>query len=262
MSKVISLAPYGLRSRSQRIAEFLRTFREGPILFDLAEDFEGFLRDYIKGEISEAELWDSYRILTGAQEAFVRASMRAVEPIIRALRGFRERAAQVHCYQSLESVVESYRVAERIVLLQLRSKVRGKVDVSEWKRALLAEAKCAERFWSETLDAIMEKIKGHRLSAMLYDGDLGELKRGLEREGVSLEALPLGRYWRTSLDVLRAMMRRRDVGDEEIELCVKRHMDYLNLVLRSEDLDEAHERWTEEMEALESRSVGGSKVDR
>ncbi len=255
------MATYGLRSRGQRIAEFLRAFWEGPILFDLAEDFEGFLRDYIRGEISEAELWDGYRMLTGAQEAFVRASTMAVEPIIRALRGIRERAAQVHCYQSLSSVVESYKIAEKIVLLQFRSKVRGKVDVGEWRRVLLAEAKCAERFWSETLDAIVEKIKGYRLGAVLYDGDLGELKRGLEGKGIPLEVLPLGRYWRTPLDVLRAMMRRREVGDEEIELCVRRQMDYLNLVIRSEDLDEAHERWTEEMEASGS-ARSGARVDR
>lgn len=256
------MATYGLRSRAQRIAEFLRAFREGPILFDLAEDFEGFLRDYIRGEISEAELWDNYRMLTGAQEAFVRASMRAVEPIIRALRGLKERAAQVHCYQSLRSIVESYRISERMVLLQLRSRIRGKVDVGEWKRILLAEAGCAERFWEDALEAITEKIKGHRVGAMLYDGDLGELKRGLEQEGISLEVLPLGRYWRSPLDVLRAMMRRGEVGDEVIEMCVRRHMEYLSLVIRSKDLDEAHERWTEEMEARGSRSIGGLRVDR
>ena len=256
------MAPRGLRSRGRMIAGFLRAFEEGPILFDLAEDFEGFLRDYIRGEISEAELWDGYRILTGAQEAFIRASMRAMEPIIRSLRGSRERAERIHCYQHLPSVVESYRIAEMVALLQLRSKVRGKVEVDKWRKALSSEAECAERAWDEALEAISEKTKGHRRSALLYDGDLGWLRLGLERRGISLKALPMGRYWKTPLDTLRSMMRRREVGDEEIEICVRRHMEYLNLVLRSGDLDEAHEKWASCVGLRGPLSARGSEVDR
>jgi hypothetical protein len=259
MSKVISLASYGLRSRGERIAEFLRAFRRGPILFDLAEDFEVFLRSYIREEISEEELWNGYRMLTGAPEAFIRASMRALEPIVRALRGFKERASQVHCYQRLSSVVESYRIAERIVLLQLRSKIRGKVDVGEWRKVLSEEASCAERFWGEALEAILEKIGDNPVSALLYDGDIGELKLELERRGISLEIFPLGRYWKTPLDVLRSMMRRGDVSDEEIEACIRRHADYLSLVIRSRDLEEAHERWSSHMESRISRPAEGAQ---
>jgi hypothetical protein len=241
----------GFRAAAERAAQRLRTMEFEGLLLNLPEEMEGFLKSYINGRMDLEELLKSYRYLTGSSQPFVNALRYRMEPLLTALPilGERRRGLMVECYQDLESSISSRNLSERLLLLEAAERIRGRISVTKWRDLLREEIRYAEERWLRERENIVEKAGRHPRSLVLYGGSPKALKEYLERRGFSVNVVFTQRYWRPPLEVLRMIASLRGVEelcDRVISDCVQRHLQYLDYILLSGNIDEAHEKWTRE----------------
>jgi len=250
-NRIFLLILTGLRKAAERAVEWMSRKRFGSVFLDLPEDLTPYVREYMYGRMSQQDLWKNYAYLTGLQQPFVNASRNGVEPILNALPWLKGRMPELeaYCYQDLESHMESCRLSEKVLLMEAVGRVRGKIDVEEWRRILNQELVCVTVGWTRALENIVEVARGVPENVVLYSGFTRPIKERLEEDGFEVKSVYLQHYWRSPLDVLRAMAWLRGVENVSCGLileCVKRHLKYLDYVIFSEDLDTAHARWEQE----------------
>lgn len=243
MPEIAALLTLGFKRAYERAVEWLKKARYRSILIDLPEDFEPFLRTYMKGECGLEEVWRHYRYLTGLSQPFVDSLRYQMDPLFEYLS--RETPPEeAYCYHDLSFHVESFKLAEEILLLEYRQRVASGVKAEDWRRILLKEAERSREALERVRENIKEKVKDRGLNVMLYGGYLNALMETLKKDGYSIRVVCLRDYWKSPLDVLRTMFARREVSDEELMKCVKEQMKYLDLVISHRNVDEAHEKWS------------------
>jgi hypothetical protein len=137
--------------------------------------------------------------------------------------------------------------AEKLLLLQIRERLRRQIRVEEWRKLLLEELESSKTSWKSSIENLVEKANGQDRDVVMYVGLFGPLRDHLVDHGFSVSLVKSEEYWRSPIEVLRTLMWLKGpdhVSDEEIERCVREQMRYLDLVLSCESLDIAHEKWS------------------
>jgi hypothetical protein len=253
MSTIIAL----IHSRFMKGAESAAAWLEGnsyeSLFLALPIDLEKFLNSYTDGELSGEDLWRSYRYLTGVQLPFINALRYSIDPIITVLPKLRHKMPEpeIHCYQDTEGCIEATKLTERVVLLESRGRMGGRIDVGAW-RALLHYELDFEIFESQrSLENIAENAVSYSRNVVLSQGMGKSFRSYMEARGFNVEAIYLKHYWRSPLEVLRVMARTRGIdnlSDEVIANCIQDQLRYLEYILHSKNLDAAHEKWTMEVQ--------------
>jgi hypothetical protein len=244
------LLALGFRNAYSRVTQWLKSNQWSSLFLPLPEDFEPFLSAFSREEITEGQLWQAYAILTGLPEPFINALRYRIDPLIQYLSeicGPRS-GRDVFCYHDLRSHVESSKIAEKILLMEFRARAKRRIDPNEWRRILMEELNLARDNWKMLFESIADRAINRSPAVLCYDGSLRRLKSSLLKMGFKAEIINLGTCWRSPLDVLRVMLSNRGpdgVNNAEIEQCVREQISYLNLVMRSRNIDEDHETWTQ-----------------
>ncbi len=252
MPKITVLMLTRFREGAEKAASWLARENYESLFLELPIDLEKFLMDCIDGEASIEELWRSYGYLTGIQKPFINALRYTVDPIIGALTQPHHRMPnlKILCYQDLENHIEATKLSERLLLMEMRGRTRGRIEVEEWRTLLRDELKCAEVGLRKSIENIVEEATAYSRSVVLHRGMVKPFKNYLEAEGFTVEAIYLQHYWRSPLEALRVIAWTEgvdNISDDLITRCVQCHLKYLNYVLLSVDIDAAHEKWTLEM---------------
>lgn len=234
---------------AERAIDRIRYASFDAVLVGLPEDLETTVRDHVKGTVPEETVWKEYRIVTGLHERLVEPVRRRIHPLLQHLarRALLELKTRVFCYEDLSSHGGSGRAAEKLLLLQTAERIRRQVIVEEWRDALVEELESSKESWERSMENLVEKANGQDHNMVMYSGLICPLRERLVEQGFSVGIISLGTYWRSPIEVLRALMwvrRSGQVSDEEIEQCVREQMRYLDFVISSESPDVAHEKWT------------------
>jgi len=257
MAKVVALLTLGFRRAYQRAVEWLRSIAWNALHLNLPAEFESFVRAYVGRTITEEELWRNYVYLTGSQTPFVRVLRSQLNPVLDCLKQFATITLEptIYCYQDLSSHIESRRLSEKVLMLEFRERVGRNVQAEEWRKLLSEELRYANDAWQGSVGNIVEKARRHSRNIMLYGGHLKPLRQSLEVEGFSVEIICPQTYWRSPIDSLRTIFWMKGAGnvtDEEIEYYVERQIEYLDLVLSCDNIDEAHESWAHRIQQFYS----------
>lgn len=247
MSTIMALLTLGFKRLYERAAEWLKSGRWDSLHLDMPEDFEPFLKSYLEGDVEEETLWSDYAILTGLSPPFIEIYRRRMTPIFRRLKR-RGKMSGVYCYQDLSFHIKVAKITEKTVLLEYRHRVTGEVDVEAWRRLLNEELEASMRGWDGSMRKIDEDARNHRINVLIYNGYVKPLKEKLKKMGHNVEVIILKKYYiRPPLEILKALAWRKGVENltnEEIRHYIEEHRKYLDIVISSRDVDQAHEDWT------------------
>lgn len=247
------------RVAAEKIGRWLRSARCRALFLDLPQDVSPFLRAYRDGTLSQERLWQSYRLLTGVKAPFINALRYTLEPVLDQLPLLNRRLPDlaVYGYQDLDGHLQAARLAERLLLLETRERVRRAICIPEWRTLLSAERTFAAERLERVVASIAETAGRHAGSAVLYGGCISRFKHRLEAEGFSVHPVYLHRYWRSPLGALRTLLGIHGINstpDRVIRHGVAGHLRYLDYVLTSADADVAHHAWVSATLPMGSRS--------
>jgi len=251
MSTVSALILTRFRETTERVTVWLTKKRYQALFLDLPQDLTTFVRRYVDEEIPLEEFWSSYGYLTGLQEPFVNALRYTLNPILNVLTQLRNRMPGliVYCYEDLGCHIEDSRLSERLLLLETGERVRRRIKLRAWRDLLRDEYELAAVGLRGMVENIVEEAGKHSRNTILYGGLVKPFKCSMEARGFKVEPIYLQHYWRSPLEVLRTILWVQgvdDVPDEVIMRCIKCHLNYLDFVLSSKDIDTAHGNWTSE----------------
>ena len=245
--KLVIVVTLGFRRAYQKAANWLRKAPWSSLFLGLPVESEPFVKAYAEQKVDEKEFWSSMALLTGHGKPFINSLTLRFQPILDCIRDMYADNREIHCFQDLKSYVEENKIQERMLLLQFRHRATGKLDLSAWKNALLEEMKASKESWRRATDRILEEAKESGANAILHGGYL-ESTEQLKRRNSEVKIMLLEEYWKPPLDILRTTIWKHgfdNVPDREIERCLELHKRYLDLVIKSKSVDEAHEEWTE-----------------
>ena len=121
--------------------------------------------------------------------------------------------------------------------------------------------------WRRASDRIIEEAEETAGNIILYGGYLESIEQ-LKRPNNEVEIMLLEEYWKSPLDILRTILSKHgfdNVPDREIERYLELHKRYLDLVIKSKNVDEAHEEWTQTVRKyaqMEHRTLAGAEAYR
>jgi len=249
MSNVTILPVLGNRRSVESATRWLGQSEYDALLLGMPEDFENFVQSYAQGQVSEDELWNSYRLMTGTSRPLVNSLRSKLKPLLKYLSNETcGHKIDIYCYDDLETHIQSGNLAEKILILSYRRRVCRYLDLEEWRRILLEEFHVMQSTWKRSVENLVEKAKENVENVVLYEGLIGPLVKQLQKWGLSVKVARILTHWRSPLDALRTAMWLRGesyLTNENIKAAVELHMKYLETVISSEDLDESERKWSD-----------------
>jgi len=246
LKRLTILLTFGFRDAYRKVAEWLRRHPWDLLFLDLPKESEPFIKACAEKKATAIEFWRSYGLLTGLAEPFVNSLRLRFQSILEGIRNAHLRGREIRCYRDLKSYIDEKKILERIFLLEFRYQVTGRLEVEEWKDILCREMETAGDTWNRAVERILEEAEPNSRNTVLYGGHLESTNR-LRRPHTELEVILLEDYWKSPLDILRTLLWRHGtdkISDERIESYLKLQKKYLDLVIGSKDVDEAHRAWT------------------
>jgi len=245
--KLAIIVTLGFRKGYEKAANWLRQNPWSSLFLGLPVESEPFVKAYAEKRFGEKEFWSNITLLTGHAKPFINSLKLRFQPILDGIRGMHADKKEIHCFQDLKSCVEESKIQERILLLQFRYRATGKLDLNMWKGTLLDEMKALEDSWRRATDRILEEADEDVANVVIHGGYLKSIEQ-LKRPNSEVEIILLEEYWKSPLDTLRTMLWRHGfdkVSDREMGRYLEMQKKYVDLVIRSKDVDKAHEEWTQ-----------------
>jgi hypothetical protein len=217
------------------------------------------LQRFIEYDRTIDEFWSDYERDTALAGPFVRAARYSWEQFLPELRKARlvKPELKVGCYGSVQEEQEHARRSEKLLALELRSKISN-ADLSEGRKYMAEELLFSRSRFERTYDRLVDRLRGElNKKAVVWGGSASPIVSALRNDDRSLQVRYVVSYLKPPLEALLALARIHgldNITDRAIETGVKMHLQYLSLVIFGENLDLAHRRW-EEM--VRSTIVGG-----
>lgn len=248
MSEANILVTSGFRRASLKAADWLVRSTFDSLFLNLPEDFESFIRAYARKSIGRRTLWKAYGYMTGTQEPYVKALADRFEPILELLPDLVDRypSLELYCYHDLAYHVRLDKIAEKFLMLEYRERVGKHIKIDEWRKLLAEDLECSSQLARNSVEYISERLSSSKEAAILCGGLTRYLRRFLELRLTS-RSVYLDTYWRPPLQVLQTLASVHglpSISDESLESFVKDHFTYLDYVITSKDVDEAHSAWS------------------
>jgi len=149
----------------------------------------------------------------------------------------------VFCYGSPTGLRESTDLATKAALLTLHDSLTSSISIEKWRGILEEEAERSAKWIEEEADYIASEAEPYR-SILCVSGFEGRfIKQTLEasRSWIRYTGTP---YHFTPLEVLRRISMLREPSDEEIEILVKQHIEYVRSLVIPRGLEEGAEEWS------------------
>ncbi|MBS7247514.1 MAG: hypothetical protein QXW47_02090 [Candidatus Jordarchaeales archaeon] len=211
----------------------------------LPEEMNEAMRSFLLNEIEEDEIWNEYRILTGANEPMTRFLKNFFSPIINSLKvKFGQNEFDIYCYHNATTHAENANLSEEQLLLEFRCKATGKLFLDEWRQLLKKLVGESEENYYRKLLILLSRH--YEPVILTYDASVRFLKEKLSDWRVKVEYTYY--YWRSPMEQLLvySMIHGVDgITKEDFEKAVKQQIDYLDFILAEKNIDIAHEKWAE-----------------
>ena len=246
MKLTIVVTP-GFRKAYEKASNWLKQNPWSSIFLGLPVESEPFVKAYTEERFGEKEFWRNISLLTGHTKPFINSLKLRFQPILDGIREMYTGNREIHCFQDLKSCVEESKIQERILLLQFRYRATGRLDLNAWKDTLLEEMKGLEDSWRRATDRIFEEAQEGAANVVLHGGYLKSTQQ-LKRPNTGVEIILLEEYWKSPLDTLRTILWRHGfdrVSNREMGRYLEMQKKYVDLVIQSNDVDAAHEEWTQ-----------------
>lgn len=210
------------------------------VLADLPQGFEVVLKQCEKVEdfLSIAKRLSLFH--------YSESVSRAYEPIVYCLSRLIKEGIKITCYLDPLDIERERELAFKISRLVLRASVKelDERDLKEWVQVL-------DEYASEdgiTFDRLIDNLRRiDGLNVAILAGLEGfQYAERLRDQGlrVRIEAVGLP-YLRSPLEVMILKHSRGELTIDELKKLIKEYVDYVrNYVVRSESLEEAHEKWS------------------
>jgi len=247
MIKLVLLLTFGFRKRFEKVGCWLRETYWNSLFINLPAESERYITAYVEGKIDQREFWKYFTLLTGFAEPFINSLKLRFQPILESIKDISLNKREIHYYSDLKSYIEEKKIQEKILLLQFRLRTTSRLDLKEWKHTLIEEIKVSEDSWQRSADKLLSEAKEIYPNIILCGGYLNSIKSYLKKPNNKIEFILLDDYWKSPLDILRTIIWKygiENIDEKKIELYLKLQKRYLDLVLTSKDIDEAHETWT------------------
>ncbi len=247
MVKLTVLLSLGFKRAYEKASNWLRKTPWSSLFLELPIESEPFIYAFTAEKVDEEEFWSNFTLLTGFSEPFINSLKLRFHPVLNCIKDTYADDKEIHCYQDLKWYINEKKILEKILLLELRCMLTKKIDLKEWKNTLLQEKKIIEDSWGLAVDRILEEThREYTENIILYGGYLKSIKH-LRRPDIKVEIILLEDYWKSPLDILRTILWKygfNNISDKKIERYLKLQKMYLDLIINSKDIDEAHEAWT------------------
>ncbi len=217
MREVHVLSMLNTSRSASRAAAWLRENRPTELFLELPPACEDYLRvaDYTEA----LNLMVEDGLLTPEE-----AGMLRLEPLLRAAEGCR-----IHCYLDPLHQLAKREFLQDVLLLSLRARVSGRVDVERWRSAAGRLLKAEERAGEREAAYIASKCTRRGACINLSESAC----RVLERRGIPVRTHVLAEASKP-VDILLGLLRKERSGssvpDEELERCIRAHLRFLELV--------------------------------
>ena len=247
MVKLVLLLTFGFRKRFEKVGRWLKETYWSSLFLNLPVESERYITAYVERKIDQREFWNYFTLLTGFAEPFINSLKLRFQPILESLKDISLSEREIHCYSDLKSYIEEKKIQEKILLLQFRLRTTSRLDMKEWKDTLIEEIKISEDSWRRAAYRIFSETEEMSQNTILCGGYLNSIKSHLSKPNNEIEFILLDDYWKSPLDILRTIIwkhGRENIDEKKIELNLKLQKSYIDLVLTSENIDEAHETWT------------------
>jgi hypothetical protein len=216
------------------------------------------LQRFLEYDRTINEFWSDYERGTALAGPFVKAARYSWEQFLLELRKATlvKPELKVGCYGSVQDEQERARRSEKLLALELRSKISN-VDLSEWREYMAEELLSSRSRFKSTCDRLVNGLRSKLKKAVVWCGSASPIVSVLRKDDCSLQVRYVVSYLKPPLEALLALARicgLYSITDRAIETGVKKHLQYLSLVISGENLDVARRRW-EEM--VRSTILGG-----
>lgn len=228
-------------------------------LVEIPIEIQRNLQRFLEYDRTIDQFWSDYERETTLAGPFVRAAKYSWEQFLLELRKATlvKPELKVGCYSSVQDEQERARRSEKLLALELRSKISN-VGLGEWREYMAEELLCSRSRFERTYDRLVDRLRGElRKKAVVWCGFASPIVSVLRKDNCSPQVRYVVSYLKPPLEALLALARIRgldSITDRTIESGVKMHLQYLSLVISGENLDVAHRRW-EEM--VRSTILGG-----
>ena len=241
------LLTLGFKRIYEKASDWLRKINWDLLFLDLPNELEPFIKAYVKGKINEDMFWKNCITLTGLEEPFIKSLKLRYHSVLNSIKEIRENSRKIYCYRDLESYIKQSKIIEKILLLELRHRIGRKLEIKEWTNLLLEEKKISKKSWYQATENIIEEAEENTRNVILYEGSLESVKR-LKKGSNKVKIIILENYWKSPLDMLRTILWKygfAHISDEKIIHYLNLQQKYLDLIIYSKDVDEAHQIWTD-----------------
>jgi hypothetical protein len=243
---ILILAPE-LREAMRKAGELVSFELPDLALVEVPIEMQRISQGFLDFDRSLDQFWSYYERATGLAGPFVRAARYSWDHFLLELRKAKlvKPELKIACYGSVEDEKDHARLSEKLLALELRSKI-SRIDVKEWRGYLAEELQNSESNFRSAYDRLVWRLRGGLKKAILWCGSASPIVNVLRKNGCQLQVRYAVTYFKPPLAALVAVARIRgldNITDREIETVVKMHLQYLNFVISSENLDVAHRRW-------------------
>ncbi|MHA1252316.1 MAG: hypothetical protein ACTSRP_20190 [Candidatus Helarchaeota archaeon] len=239
-----------LRKSSEKIAEVLNEEEKlkQMLLINLPKITKKILYEYMDGKITGDEFWEQYKELLGLEDYFIKSLKFRLEPLIKLIRSISRRDPWIEVipYQDEFFIKNSEKIKEDIFFQTFRTKVTGKIKIKEWLDLLYDDYKWNITHKEKVNETIVKELKKKKDCIIFYEGFIQELKKLIYNEGYKLKIKYLDQYWRSPLETLSYMIGTKgikEIPEKFIEECIKKHIEYIEYILRNPTIDDAHRSW-------------------
>ncbi|MFX0135052.1 MAG: hypothetical protein ACFFDN_15530 [Candidatus Hodarchaeota archaeon] len=239
-----------LRISSYNLCNYLKCFPDNckALFLDFPTDLEGSIEKYFYREISVKKLWNYFQELTDLKEPYINALKYAMNPILEYLPDFLDKVSnlKLYCYQDLYFFKNNMDLNEKYLLLTYRVKATNKIEIPEWRNLLYDEVETGKAYYLKNLSYILRNLNENGGNIIIFRNFIKKLRDELLRIKKSkLKTIYLMNYWRSPLEyLLFQVFLKNKVSDNLIKICVKEHVRYIDFILTSNSLDDAHLKWS------------------
>ena len=177
MVKLTILLTLGFRNAYEKAANWLRKTSWNSLFLELPIESEPFLKAYVEEKSSEKEFWSNCILLTGLSEPFIKSLKLRFQPVLDCLKDIYSDGREIHCYQDINSYIKEKKILEKILLLEFRYRLIGKLNLKEWKNTLFQEMKTREDSWYNAVERLLEETEKNPHNIILHRGYLESIKR-------------------------------------------------------------------------------------
>ncbi len=240
MEEAIVLSTVDTKSSKRKSLSYLMQHREeiDSVFLPLPVEHEAFIQKISKG-INADSIINELIGLGLVSPPYDTQMCRSLKPVLQSISQI---GLPVYCYvNSMHN--HFYREAvEELLLLTFKAKI-GKIKLAEWEKTLKKLIETNKVFSRDECEYILSK---KRKKPVLFDLNY-ELAEELKRRIGHIDWVVIDESWKP-LDILTNLLRRKLSLEEKIEKevfiqLVKDHLEFVDLILKSKDFDEAYEKW-------------------